>query len=78
MNLQIPIVYFVVHVEKASRKYQGAYAAINRELVNSLGGKFAYINREDDAGSENLRKAKLSYKPVFLEEKFDVCFGGRL
>lgn len=63
---------FVVHVEKASRKYQGAYAAINRELVNSLGGKFTYINREDDAGSENLRKAKLSYYPAFMEEKFFV------
>lgn len=63
---------FVVHVEKASRKYQGSYAAINRELVNSLGGKFPYINREDDAGSENLRKAKLSYYPAFMEEKFCV------
>lgn len=61
---------FVVHIEKASRKYQGAYAAINCELVKSLGGKFLYINREDDAGSENLRKAKLSYYPAFLEEKF--------
>lgn len=63
---------FVVHVEKASRKFQGAYAAINRELVNSLGGKYLYINREDDAGSDNLRKAKLSYYPAFLEEKFYV------
>ena len=63
---------FVVHVEKASRKYQGAYAAINCELVKSLGGKFPFINREDDAGSENLRKAKLSYYPAFFEEKFYV------
>lgn len=69
---------FVVHIEKALRKYQGSYAAINREFVKSLNGRYEYINREDDAGSENLRKAKLSYKPVFLEEKFDVCFGGRL
>lgn len=61
---------FVVHVEKASRRYQGAYAAINKELVDFLGGKYRYINREDDAGSENLRKAKLSYQPVFLEEKY--------
>lgn len=61
---------FVVHVEKASRRYQGAYAAINKELVDFLSGKYRYINREDDAGSENLRKAKLSYHPVFLEEKY--------
>lgn len=61
---------FVVHVEKALRKYQGAYTAINREFVISLGGRFTYINREEDTGSENLRKAKMSYNPVFLEEKF--------
>lgn len=61
---------FVVHVEKALRKYQGAYAAINREFVKSLSGRFKYIDREEDTGSENLRKAKMSYNPVFLEEKF--------
>lgn len=63
---------FVVHVEKASRRYQGAYAAINKELVDFLGKKYRYINREDDAGSENLRKAKLSYHPAFFEEKFYI------
>jgi len=61
---------FVVHVEKALRTYQGAYTAINREFVKSLGGRYKYIDREEDTGAENLRKAKLSYHPVFLEEKF--------
>lgn len=65
---------FVVHVEKALRQYQGAYTAVNREFVKSLGGRYKYINREDDTGSENLRKAKLSYYPVFMEEKFDIRF----
>ena len=65
---------FVVHVEKALRKYQGAYAAINREFVSSLGGKYKYIDREEDTGSENLRKAKKSYNPVFLEEKYLISF----
>ncbi len=63
---------FVVHVEKASRRFQGAYAAINKELVDYLEKKYRYINREDDAGSENLRKAKLSYHPAFFEEKFYI------
>lgn len=63
---------FVVHVEKALRTYQGAYTAINREFVKSLQGQYKYINREEDTGAENLRKAKLSYNPVFLEEKFLV------
>lgn len=61
---------FVVHVEKALRDFQGTYTAINREFVKSLGGKFKYINREEDTGSENLRKAKMSYCPIFLEEKY--------
>ncbi len=69
---------FVVHVEKALRKYQGAYTAVNREFVKSLGGRYKYINREDDTGSENLRKAKLSYNPIFLEEKYNITFGGKL
>lgn len=61
---------FVVHVEKALRRYQGAYAAINREFVKSLGKKYMYIDREEDTGSENLRKAKMSYNPIFLEKKY--------
>lgn len=67
---------FVVHVEKALRNYQGAYTAINNQLVKSLNERYSFINREDDAGSENLRKAKLSYNPAFLEEKYYVNFGG--
>lgn len=68
---------FVIHVEKALREYQGAYAAINREFVKSLNGQYKYINREDDAGSEGLRRAKLSYKPIFLENKYELTFNYR-
>ncbi|MCL2036323.1 MAG: phosphatidylglycerol lysyltransferase domain-containing protein [Oscillospiraceae bacterium] len=63
---------FVVHVEKAFTTFQGTYAAINREFVNYACRDYRYINREEDAGSENLRKAKMSYCPAFLVEKSQV------
>ncbi len=63
---------FVVHVEKAFTDFQGTYPMINRQfLLNSVKG-FRYINREEDMGEEGLRKAKQSYYPAFMEEKFRV------
>ena len=59
----------VVHIEKAFSDIQGAYAVINQQFAIHEGKDFRYINREDDVGEEGLRKAKLSYKPVFLIEK---------
>lgn len=60
---------FVVHVEKAYAEIQGAYPMINREFLKAEAAEYTYVNREDDTGAEGLRKAKLSYHPVFLIEK---------
>ncbi len=60
---------FVVHIEKALADVQGAYPMINREFIRRECGDFRYINREEDTGEPGLRRAKMSYKPVFLEEK---------
>ncbi len=61
---------FVVHIEKAFSDIQGAYPIVNREFVARELSSYKYINREEDLGVEGLRKAKLSYKPVFLVEKY--------
>jgi hypothetical protein len=63
---------FVVHIEKAFADIQGAYPMINQQFVEHECSDYQYINREEDTGAEGLRKAKLSYRPVFLVEKGKV------
>ena len=60
---------FVVHIEKAFADIEGAYPMINQQFVQHECMDYKYVNREDDAGSEGLRKAKLSYRPAFMVEK---------
>lgn len=62
------------HVEKANVKFRGLYQAINNEYCKDISKIATYINREEDMGIPNLRKAKLSYKPVKLVEKHIVKF----
>lgn len=61
---------FVVHIEKAFSDVDGAYTIINQQMIeHEVLGHYRYVNREEDLGIEGLRKAKLSYKPVFFVEK---------
>ena len=64
----------VVHIEKARTDIEGAYSMINQQFVIHETEGFTYINREDDVGEEGLRKAKLSYHPVFMVEKGTVRY----
>ncbi len=61
---------FCVHFEKACKEYSTAYSVINKLFAESLLKDFKYINREDDAGVDGLRKAKTSYQPEFLVKKY--------
>ncbi len=63
---------FCVHIEKAFYEYRGAYPMINQQFVTNELSNYMYINREDDVGLENLRKAKNSYNPVFMLEKYEA------
>lgn len=63
---------FCVHIEKACYNTNGAYTVINRDYAAHFCREYRYINREDDVGDEGLRKAKLSYYPAILTDKFVV------
>ncbi len=63
---------FCVHIEKACYDVNGAYTVINRDFAKHFCANYRYINREDDVGLEGLRRAKLSYHPAFLTEKYVV------
>ena len=66
---------FNVHFEKAFADIQGSYPTIAREMarmVRERHPEVKWLNREDDMGLEGLRKAKLSYYPEILLEKYTV------
>ncbi len=62
----------VIHVEKANAMINGLYTLINQQFLANHWDSIEYVNREQDLGIEGLRKAKLSYNPAILLEKFTV------
>lgn len=62
----------VIHVEKGRLEYKGVYGVINQEFCAQNWQHVEYINREEDMGIEGLRKAKESYHPVKMIEKYSA------
>lgn len=67
----------VIHVEKANPEIRGAYAAINQEFCRNNLSHLEYVNREEDMGIPGLRKAKQSYHPVKMVEKYIITQKGK-
>lgn len=62
----------LIHLEVANRDMQGAYPIINRDFLRDFFAETTWVNREEDVGMEGLRKAKLSYQPDHLLNKYIV------
>lgn len=67
---------YLVHIEKAFADVNGAYPMINKQFVINNASGYKYVNREDDAGDEGLRRAKLSYRPAIIAEKYNAEYIG--
>jgi hypothetical protein len=65
----------VIHIEKANPAYEGLYPTINQAFLENQWSGYAYVNREQDLGEEGLRKAKESYFPHRLVNKYTVTLG---
>ena len=62
----------LVHVEKASDEIPGLFTFVNSENQRINHPNADLVNREQDLGLEGLRKAKLSWRPVDMINKFMV------
>lgn len=77
LGTQLTTDTFIVHVEKAFSDINGAYTIMNQQFVENEAANYTYVNREEDMGFESLRKAKMSYQPDILLEKFVVRYKDR-
>lgn len=62
----------VIHLEHADTNYHGSFPMINQQFLEHQWSGYKYVNREEDMGLEGLRKAKKSYHPSFLTDKYIV------
>ena len=67
---------YLVHIEKAFADINGAYPMINKQFVINNASNYKYVDREDDAGVEGLRRAKLSYRPQAVAKKYRTRYIG--
>jgi hypothetical protein len=63
----------VVHFQYANAELSGIYQVLLRDACRHLFAGCTYVNLEEDLGIVGLRRTKLSYLPLRLEEKYEIC-----
>ena len=66
----------LIHIEKANQNIRGLYPFINQQFIKNEWSEYEFVNREEDLGIEGLRKAKMSYYPHYLLEKYSCSVDG--
>lgn len=60
----------LIHIEKANTDIDGLYPMINQQYILHECKGVEWVNREEDMGLEGMRKAKRSYNPARMVEKY--------
>ncbi len=60
---------FDLCVEKGDIAYKGVYTVVRHYFMQQIPEQYTYINLEEDLGLPGLRRAKLSYHPVYQIQK---------
>jgi uncharacterized protein len=62
----------IVYIEVVNPDIDGIAQYINQQFCVNAWADVTYINREQDLGDAGLRRAKQSYKPVQMINKYDI------
>lgn len=62
----------VIHIEKANPDFDGLYPTLNQAFLEHHWTGYTYVNREQDLGEDGLRKAKESYFPHHMVNKYTL------
>ena len=65
-----------INIEKADKAIPGIFQYMESEYFKLFYPDVKYINKEDDMGYLNLRRAKMASKPVKLIAKYRLCEEG--